>query len=77
MKPTILVACILTSYDMLLSRSFYRDMGGEIKLNWSYSIIHVGNKNIKLDPKEKDKFTMMKFDDPKAQILYQEMEFGN
>lgn len=77
MKLTILVADILAHCGMLLSRSFCKDMGGEIKMDWSHAIILVGTKKIKLEPEEKAKFTVMKFDDPKAQILYQEMEFNN
>lgn len=37
----------------------------------------IGSKNIKLEPEEKEKFMVLKSDDPKAQILYQELEFGN
>ena len=73
----ILVADISASYDMLLSRSFFKYVEGEIKIDWSYVIIHVGDKKIKLDPKEKAKFIVTKSDNPKAQILYQEMECWN
>jgi hypothetical protein len=74
---TILVADIPASYGLLLSRSFCRDLGGEIKLDWSQATIPIGNKKVKLEPEEKAKFTVLKSDDPKAQILYQELEFGN
>lgn len=77
MKLTILVVDIPTRYDMLFSRIFYRDMGGEIKIDWSHAIIPMGNNKIKLEPKEKEKFMILNFDDPKAQILYQDMEFRN
>ena len=40
-------------------------------------MIPIGNKKVKLEPEEKEKFTVLKSDDPKAQILYQELEFGN
>ena len=40
-------------------------------------MIPIGNKKVKLEPKEKEKFTVLKSDDPKAQILYQDLEFGN
>ena len=30
-----------------------------------------------MEPEEKAKFTVLKSDDPKAKILYQELEFGN
>ena len=67
---TILVADILASYELLLSRSFCRDLGGEIKLGWSQLVIPIGNKKVKLEPREKVKFIVLKSDDPKAQILY-------
>lgn len=35
LKLTILVANIPANYGMLLSRTFCRDLGGEIKLDWS------------------------------------------
>lgn len=62
---------------MLLSRSFCKDMGGEIKLDWSTATIQVGDKKVKLEPEEKAKFTVLKSGDPRSQILYQEMQFGN
>ena len=61
---TILVADILVSYGLLLSRSFCQDLGGEIKLYWSQVVIPIGNKKVKLEPEEKEKFTVMKSDDP-------------
>ena len=77
LKLTILVADIPASYGMLLSRSFCKDMGGEIKLDRSAATIQVGDKKVKLEPEEKAKFTVLKSDDPRSQILYQEMQFGN
>lgn len=74
---TILVVDIPTSYGLLLSRSFCQDLGGEIKLDWSQVVISIGNKKVKLEPEERAKFTVLKSNDPKAQILYQELEFGN
>jgi hypothetical protein len=74
---TILVVDIPASYSLLLSRSFCRDLGGKIKLDWSQAIIPIGSKKVKLGPDKKEKFTVLKLDDPKAQILYQELEFGN
>ena len=50
LKLTILVVDIPTSYGILLSRSFFKDMGGEIKLDWPYSTIQVGDKKVKLEP---------------------------
>ena len=64
---TILVIDILASYRLLLSWSFYRDLGGEIKLYWSQAVIPIGNKKVKLEPEEKAKFTVLESDDPKAQ----------
>lgn len=52
-------------------------MGGEIKIYWSHAIILLGNKKINLEPEEKGKFIVLKSDDPKAQILYQVIEFKN
>lgn len=66
MKLNILVVYIPTSYVMLLSRIFFKDMGGEIKMDWSHAIVLVGNKKIKLEPKKKEKFIVLKFEDPKA-----------
>lgn len=34
LKLTILVVDIPASYGMLLSRTFYKDMGWEIKMDW-------------------------------------------
>ena len=46
-------------------------------MDWSHTIIPIGNNKIKLELEEKAKFTILKSGDPKAQVLYQEMEFGN
>ena len=45
---------------------FCQDLGGEIKIDWSQVVIPIGNKKIKLEPKEKAKFTLLKSDDPKS-----------
>jgi hypothetical protein len=50
LKLTILELDILPSYGMLLSRSLCKEMVGEIKLDWSYATILVGNKREKLEP---------------------------
>lgn len=73
-KITVLVVDIPASYGMLLSHSFCGDTGGEIKLDWPHPIIPIRNK-VKLEPEEKAKFIVLKSDDPKAQILNQEMHF--
>ena len=62
---------------MLLRRSFCRDLGGEINLDWFEAIIPIGSKKVKIEPKKKEKVTILKLDDPNAQILYQELEFDN
>ena len=60
---------ILASYKLILSQSFYRDLGGEIKLDSSQVVILIGSKKVKLEPEEKAKFIVLKLDDPKAQII--------
>lgn len=42
----ILVVDILASYGLPLSRSFYGDLGGEIKLDWCQGVIPIGRKMI-------------------------------
>ena len=49
LKLTILIADIPASYGMLLSRTFCKDMGGEIKMDWSEASILVGKKKVKLE----------------------------
>ena len=63
---TILVADIPTSYGMLLSRTFCKDMGGEIKMDWSKAYILVGKKKIKLELELKNKYTVVPLNNPKA-----------
>ena len=63
---TILVTDIPTSYWLILSRSFFQDLGGEIKIDWSQVVIPIGNKKLNLEPEEKEKFIGLKSDDPKA-----------
>ena len=76
-RLTILVADIPLSYGVLLNRTFCKDMGGEIKLDWSKAYIPVGKKHVKLEPEPKNKYIMTPSDNPKAQILFQECQFGN
>lgn len=76
-RLAILVVDILVSYRMLLSRTFCKDLRGEIKMDWSEAIIPLGNQKIKLEPEPKNKYTVFPLDNPKAQILFQECEFGN
>lgn len=77
LKLTILIADIPTNYGMLLNRTFCKDMGGEIKMDWSEVYIPVGKKKIKIEPKPKNKYTIVPSDNPKAHILYKECQFGN
>lgn len=72
-----MVVDIPASYGMLLSRTFCKDLGGEIKMDWSEAKIPIGRQKITLIPEPKSKFTVFPSEDPKSQILYQECEFGN
>ncbi|GLJ13010.1 hypothetical protein SUGI_0203320 [Cryptomeria japonica] len=74
-RLTILIADIPASYGMLLSRTFYKELGGEIKMDWLEAIIPLGKQKIKLEPEPKNKYTVFPSDNPKAQILFQECEF--
>ncbi|XP_059078063.1 uncharacterized protein LOC131876637 [Cryptomeria japonica] len=53
-RLTILVADIPMSYGMLLSRTFCKDLGGEIKMDWFEAVIPLGNQKIKLEPEPKN-----------------------
>lgn len=72
LKLNILVADIPTSYGMLLSHSFCKDLGGEIQLDWSHALIPLGNKKVRLDPEPKEKYIVLNSDDSRAEILYVE-----
>ncbi|KAH9299427.1 hypothetical protein KI387_031109, partial [Taxus chinensis] len=67
---TILVVDIPPSDDMLLSRIFYKNVGGEIMMNWSHALIPVNGKMKKLLPEKQTEYIVQKINDPKAQILY-------
>lgn len=73
---SILVVDIPASYRMLLSRSFCKDLGGEIQMDWSSANIPLKNGTFKLEPEPKSQFVVMKSQDPQAQVLYQEMGLG-
>lgn len=77
LKLTILVADIPASYGILLSKTFCKDLGGEIKMDWSEAVIPVGKKRVKLEPEVKNKFIVFPSDNPKAQILFEDTEFRN
>lgn len=73
---TILIAGIPISYGMLLRKSFYKDLRGEIQLDWSYVTTPLKKGSFKLEPKAKLRFTVVKYQDPQAQVLYQHMGPG-
>ena len=52
-------------------------MGGEIKLDWSEAFIPVGKKQVKLEPEPKNLYIVVPSDNPKAQILFEQCQFGN
>ena len=62
---TILIMNVLTSYVLLISKSFCQDLGGEIKLDFSQAVIPIGSKKVKLKPKENVKITILTLGDPK------------
>lgn len=66
LKLTILVVDIPASYGMLLSRTFCKDMGGEIRMDWSKAYILVGKKKIKLELEPKNKYIFIHSKNPKA-----------
>ncbi|KAH9310558.1 hypothetical protein KI387_025593, partial [Taxus chinensis] len=76
LKMTILVADIPVSYDMLLSRNFCKELGGEVKMDWSCAHIPIKGVNQKLEPEKKSKYTVSKSEDPRSQILFQESDNG-
>ena len=56
---------------------FARIWGEEIKLDWFEAYILVGKKWVKLEPEPKNKYIVTPSDNPRAQILFQEFQFGN
>lgn len=76
-KLTILVADTPASYGVLLRRTICKDLGGEIKMDWSQATIPVEKQKVVLQPETKSKFIVFPSDDPKSHILYQECDFGN
>lgn len=76
LKLNILVVDLPASYGMLLSIIFCRDLGGEIKMDMSHALISIGDKKAKLNPEPKDKYTVLKYDDPSAEILYVDTRHG-
>ncbi|KAH9315761.1 hypothetical protein KI387_024388, partial [Taxus chinensis] len=76
LKMTILVVDIPVSYRMLLSRNFYKELGGEVKMDWSCARIPIKGINHKLEPEKKSRYTVTKSEDPRSQILFQESDRG-
>ncbi|KAH9319022.1 hypothetical protein KI387_020791, partial [Taxus chinensis] len=74
---TILVVDIPPSYGMLLSRNFCKEVGGEIQMDWSHALIPVNGKIRKLLPEKQTEYIVQKSDDPKAQIIYEDIGHGN
>ncbi|XP_057853362.1 uncharacterized protein LOC131063527 [Cryptomeria japonica] len=46
-------------------------------MDWSRATIPIGKRQVTLQPQASSKFIVFPSDDPKAQILYHECEFGN
>ena len=46
-------------------------------MDWSQAIIPIGKEKVTLLPKAKSKDIVFPSDDPKSQILYQEIDFSN
>lgn len=57
---------------MLLNRSFYKDLRGEIQLDWLFVTIPLKNDSFKLEVEAKSRFTVVRSQDPQAQVLYQD-----
>ncbi|KAH9310836.1 hypothetical protein KI387_025871 [Taxus chinensis] len=73
----VFVADIPPSYGMFLSRNFCKYVGGEIQMDWSHALIPVNGKMRKLLPEKQTEYIVQKIDDPKAQILYEDIGHGN
>lgn len=65
-KMTILVANVLTSYGILLGRSFCKDFGGEINMDWFEARIPIKGEIHKLLPEKEVKYSVVKSDDHKS-----------
>ncbi|KAH9287597.1 hypothetical protein KI387_031714, partial [Taxus chinensis] len=63
---TILVSNIPPSYRMLLSRNFYKEVGGEIQMDWSHALILVNGKMKNLLPKKQTEYIVQNNDHPKS-----------
>lgn len=70
-KMTILVVDVLASYGILLEINLCKDVGGEINMDWSEARIPVKNEMQKLLPEKEVKYSMVKLDDHKTQILFE------
>ncbi|KAH9298119.1 hypothetical protein KI387_029801, partial [Taxus chinensis] len=70
---TILVADIPTAYAILLGRGFCKNFGGEINMDWTKAKIPVNGVPCVLYLKAQEKYLVTKSDDPKAQIIFEDV----
>lgn len=73
----VLVAYVPASYGLLLGRNFCRDVGGELSMNMTEAHIPVKGEVKKLYLEKESKFTVVKSDDQRAQILFESSGMGN
>lgn len=76
-KMTVLVADVPDSYGMLLGHNFCKDVGGELNMDMTEAKIPIKGIVQKLVPEKETKYTLVKFDDPHAQIFFESIGFGN
>lgn len=58
LKLIIIVVNIPVSYGMLLSQTFCKDMGKEIKMDWSEAIIPMEKRKVRLEPELKEVYSL-------------------
>lgn len=71
-KLIVLIVDILTSYGILLSRTFCKDLGVGLKLDWSQGTIPIGGKGVILKLENKSKYIVFPSKDHRSDILYNE-----
>lgn len=76
-KMTVLVDDVLASYGLLLGRNLCRDVGGELNMDMTKARIPVKGVIQKLLPEKESKYTVVKFDDQRAQIIFESSGMGN
>lgn len=74
---TVLVADVLASYGLLLGRNFCRDVGGELNMDMIEARIRIKRVVQRLLPEKESKYTVVKSDDKRAQILFKSSGMGN